>query len=156
MHIPGAGEESTASDIEDIFLDDDKYISSCSKFAYLGSIYTPSLKCSTDVKNRINKAQKLFFSLNKLVFRNGSLSLQIRKRIYVATGVNILLWGCEAWALTVEDRRALEVFHNRCCQRILNITIYDVIADNSLSNKNILRELGMSELSTYLEVRRAR
>ena len=70
--------------------------------------------------------------------------------------MNILLWGCEYWALTAEDRRKLEVFHSWCCQRMLNITIYDVMANHKLTNKKLLKELGICNMSTYLKLRRSR
>ena len=114
------------------------------------------MKISLDVQTRINKAQSLFFNLSKLLFRNIDISIDIRRRVYVATVINILLWGCEAWALKVEDRRRLEVFHMRCCRRMMNVSIFDVIANHELTNLNILRELGMLKLEAYLELRRAR
>ena len=114
------------------------------------------MKNVPDISNRISKAQHLFFSLNKLVFRNKDIDIQIRKRIYIAIVINILLWGCESWALTSEDRRKLEIFHTRCCRRILNYSIYDVMENHELSNKNILREIGILTLQSYMELRRAR
>ena len=154
--IPGAGTTPIDQDEKDIFINNDAYISFCTKFKYLGTSNTPSMKNSPDIQNRINKAQQLFFSLNKLVFRNQDISLPIRKRIYVAIVINILLWGCESWNLTSEDRRKLEVFHMRCCRRILNVSIYDVIANHELSNKNILRTIGISNMDSYIELRRSR
>ena len=142
MYVPGAGVSPSSSATNDIFIDDDNFISSCSTFKYLGSIYTPSMKNTPDIDNRIRKSQHLFFSLNKLVFRNKDIDIQIRKRVYVAIVVNILLWGCESWALTVDDRRKLEVFHTRCCRRMLNITIYDVIANHELNNQYIRTKRG--------------
>ena len=56
----------------------------------------------------------------------------------------------------METRRKLEVFHTRCCRRMMNVSIYDVIANHELSNKNILKELGMLKLEAYLELRRTR
>ena len=156
MVIPGAGRTTSNTDTEDIFINEDLFISSCDRFKYLGSIYTPSMKNALDIENCISKAQQLFSSLNKLVFRNVDIDVQIRKRIYIAIITNILLWGCESWALTSEERRKMEVFHTRCCRRMLNITIYDVMANHELTNKYILHELNMLKLESYMELRRAR
>ena len=39
---------------------------------------------------------------------------------------------------------------------MLNITIYDVIANHELSNQYILKEVGILKMNSYLELRRAR
>ena len=39
---------------------------------------------------------------------------------------------------------------------MLNITIYDVIANHELNNQYILKEVGILKMNSYLELRRAR
>ena len=46
--------------------------------------------------------------------------------IYLAILVNLLLWGCQSWALTKVLTKKLEVFHMRCLRRILKIKWDDV------------------------------
>ena len=82
-----------------------------------------------------------------MVFRSRDIDINIRRRIYVAIIINILLLGCKSWPLTVDNRRKLETFHNRCCRRILNITIYDVISDHTLTNEHVRRVTGILPLS---------
>ena len=154
--IPAPGHAPTDTDTADIDIDENRFISSCEKFQYLGSQITSNLKCNTDIENRIRKAQHLFFVLNKPIFRCRDVDMNIRRRIYVAIIINILLWGCESWPLTASNRQKLEVFHNRCCRRILNVTIYDVMADHTLKNEYVRRETGLLPLSSYLELRRTR
>ena len=50
--------------------------------------------------------------------------------------LNLLLWGCESWAMTKYFMKKLKVFHMRCLRRILGIKWSDVV-DNKISNKNI-------------------
>ena len=156
VHIPAPDHITSLEDTERIFIEEDKLISSCEEFQYLGSKITSSLECDTDIDNRIKKAQFLFYMLNKSVFRRRDLDMDTRCRVYVATIINILLWGCESWPLTKKNRQKLDVFHNRCCRRFLNISIFDVIADHSLTNKFIYTETGIKPLSTYVELRRVR
>lgn len=156
VFIPAPTHSPTPSDTADINIDDNRFISSCDKFQYLGTQITSTLKCDTDINNRIKKAQFLFFALNKPVFRSKDISIDIRRRIYVAIIINTLLWGCESWPLTVANRRKLDVFHNRCCRRIMNLTIYDVMADHSFTNAYVRKETGILPLHSYLELRRAR
>ena len=60
------------------------------------------------------------------VFRNKSLSRHVKKLLYMAIPVNLLLWGCETWALKESDRRLLQVFHTTSIRRILNINMLEV------------------------------
>ena len=78
IHVLGSGKLSTELDNADIFLDNENSISSCPKKWYLGSTYTPLLETSIDIQNRINKAQHLLFSLNKLIFWKIDINIKIR------------------------------------------------------------------------------
>ena len=60
------------------------------------------------------------------VFRNKSLSKHVEKLLYMAIPMNLLLWGCETWALKESDRRILQVFHTLSIRRILNISMMEV------------------------------
>jgi hypothetical protein len=116
-----------AEDIpEDIEIDEDRFMSFCNKFVYLGSVFVPSLCDTTDIKARIGKARGLFYSMNKALLCNQSIPIRTRCHFYQAIVVNIVLWGCESWALKAEDRTRLERFHRHCLRRICNITMWDV------------------------------
>jgi hypothetical protein len=51
--------------------------------------------------------------MNKNIFRCKDISSNLWLRTYNAIIVNLLLWGCESWALKEEDQRRIEVFHHR-------------------------------------------
>ena len=51
--------------------------------------------------------------------------------IYMAMPMNLLLWGCESWAMTKDRMKKLEVFHMRCLRRILGIKWSNVV-DNKI------------------------
>ena len=50
--------------------------------------------------------------------------------------LNLLLWGCESWALRESSMTKLQVFSHQSICRILGITITQVI-DEHISNKAI-------------------
>ena len=54
----------------------------------------------------------------------------------MAIPLNILLWGCESWAMTKDLMKKLEVFHMRCLRKVLGIKWSDVV-DNKISNKKV-------------------
>ena len=47
--------------------------------------------------------------------------------IYQSITINLLLWGCESWALMKVLISKLEVFYNRCIRNILDIKWNEVI-----------------------------
>ena len=56
--------------------------------------------------------------------------------IYCAIPLNLLLWGCESWALRATMMSKLEVFFHRSIRRILGITITQVI-DEHITNDSV-------------------
>jgi hypothetical protein len=93
--------------------------------------------------------------MNKNIFRRKDISSKLRLRFYNAIVVNLLLWGCESWALKEEDRRCIEVFHTRCLRRMLNITIYDVM-EQHISNDDVRERRRSYSMTQTMELRRAR
>jgi hypothetical protein len=74
-----------------------------SKFKYLGSYFMPELGDTADINERISQARKLFGSMMKQLLANKQIPIDIHRRLYQATVVNIALWGCESWALKEAD-----------------------------------------------------
>ena len=99
IFIPNPGYSPTKEDHADLFINQNRFISSCTKFQYLGPKIIPTLKCDTDISNRTLTSQFLHHTLNKQVFRCKDVNIDIWRRIYVAIIVNILLWGCKSWPL---------------------------------------------------------
>ena len=118
IHFPRRSQESSAADTGDIEIDDDRFMSFCTKFKYLGTYFVPNLSDMEDITERISQARRLFNSMNRQVFSNKKIRMDIRRRLYQAIVVNIALWGCESWALKEENRAKLETFHHSCLRRI--------------------------------------
>jgi hypothetical protein len=107
IHFPRPGQESSAADMEDIEIDDDRFRPFCVKFKYLGSYFVPELNDTADITERISQARKLFGSMNKQLLSNKKIPIDIRCRLYQAIVVNIVLWGSEIWALKEANRSKL-------------------------------------------------
>jgi hypothetical protein len=56
------GQTSLAADMEDIVIDDDRFMSFCTKFKYQGSYFVPDLDDTADITERISQARRLFGS----------------------------------------------------------------------------------------------
>jgi hypothetical protein len=104
MRIPRPCQQSTIDDTKDIMLEDKRFFGYCTNFKYLGTTFTPELNDSNNIQLRIDQASKAFYAMNKNIFRcKDILNSKLLLRTYNAIVVNLLLWGCESWALKAED-----------------------------------------------------
>jgi hypothetical protein len=156
IHFPRPGQESSAADMEDIEIDEDRFMSFCFKFKYLGSYFVPKLNDTADITERISQARKLFGSTKKQPLSNKQIPIDIRRRLYQATVVNIALWICESWALKEADRSKLEAFHHGCLRRMCGWTMWDV-AEKRIQNERVRRTVANSPtMDSMMEMRRCR
>lgn len=156
IHFPRPGQTSSAADMENIEIDDDRFMSFCLKFKYLGSYFVPELNDTADITERISQARKLFGSMNKQLLSNKKIPIDIRRRLYQAIVVNIALWGSESWALKEADRSKLEAFHHGCLRRMCGLTMWDV-AEHRITNEHVRRMVANSPaLDSLMETRRCR
>ena len=56
----------------------------------------------------------------------------LKRRLFVTTVESVLLYGCEAWALTVQDEKALDGVYTRMLRVALNVTWEDHIKNVDL------------------------
>ena len=121
----------------------------------MGSIFTEDLDDTNDVNRRIQQATAAFYSLNKNVLRNIDIPIKLQLRTYETIVLNLLLWGCESWALKESNREKLVVCHHRFLCRMLNISIYDV-KDQHITNNQVRGIMNKCyNLTQMLELRRA-
>ena len=93
-----------------------------SRFKYLGSIVTADLRDATDVDNRIASATSAFGALHRCVFSTKDISLVVKKAVYIAIVLSILLYGSESWCLTEVLASRLRRFHNKCVRIMCRVT----------------------------------
>ena len=89
-------------------------------FRYLGSVFESHGEIRIDVKDRVAHASHAFGALCKPVFCNGSLSRNIKRMVYHAAVLGVLLYGPETWATIRVSTQKVEAFNNRCLWLIMN------------------------------------
>jgi hypothetical protein len=139
-------------DTKDIVLDENCFFAYCTKFKYLGTTFTPELNGSNNVQLWIEQASKAFYVMNKNILRYKDISSKLWLRTYNTIIINLLLWVCESWALKAEDKRCIEEFHHQSIQRMLNITIYDVM-EHHISNGNVWERMESYSMEQRMELR---
>ena len=90
-------------------------------FTYLGSLIKNDGSSSRDITSRIAKATSAMYRLSNPLFRKHRISIQTKINMYRTLVVSVLLYGSEAWATTLTDRRRLDVFDMRCQRRLLRV-----------------------------------
>ena len=56
----------------------------------------------------------------------------LKRRLFVATVESVLLYGCEAWALTVKEEKALDGVYTRMLRAALNVSWEDHVTNVDL------------------------
>ena len=140
IFIPKYGFQSNSADF-DLICDSGGFIAFANKFCYLGTIISSDLRDRPDIDRRINQASKTFGSIRSSVFCNEKqLSPIIRRRLFMAIVMHLLLWGCETWALLSEDRNRFMVCFNKWV-RAMTGTRWSEIREKRLTNKQLRERL---------------
>jgi hypothetical protein len=128
----------------------------CTKFKYLGSYFVPDLSDMEDITERLTQGRKLFGAMRKQLLCNKHIPIDIRRRLFQATVVNIALWGCESWALKEAERSKLETFHHQCLRKLCGSTMWDV-KEKWIRNERVRRTVANSPtVESMVEMRRCR
>ena len=72
----------------------------------------------------------------KNIWDNPHIELHSKYLFFFAMPINLLLWGCECWALKESSLNDIEVFIHQSIRRILGIKMEDV-KNERISNKKI-------------------
>jgi len=114
------------------------------EFKYLGSVISANGTVTREVEERIRKAGTVFASMRRNIFASKSVDRMVKNRIYSASVLSVLLYGCETWNCTSEDMRRLERFHNSCLRcmwgisRLAHVRVVDLrklAAETSIASK---------------------
>ena len=114
------------TDLSDITLPCGGVIPVKEKAKYLGSWLNRNANHAVDIEARISKASAAFGRLKPLVFKNKGISLPAKRAVYVAIVMSILLYGSEMWVISVDSRRKLRSFHNRCLRVMCGVNMWHV------------------------------
>ena len=81
------------------------------EFKYLGTTLTDQNSIQEEIKSRLNLGNACYHSVQNLL-SSGLLSKNLKIKIYRTIILPVVLYGCEAWSLTLREERRLRVFEN--------------------------------------------
>ena len=97
-----------------------------SKFQYFGSIISTDGRCHRYIKSRISSASRAMGALRRPVFADSNLSLHVKRIVFEACVVALLLYGSECGVPVRRDVVAPSVFYNTSIRGIMGISQRDV------------------------------
>ena len=92
------------------------------EFRYLGSIIASNSRSAGDVNSRIASASKACGALQRPVFSNGQLPVFVKRCVFHASVISLLLYNWECWVPLRGDLQRLSTFHMRCVRSILGVS----------------------------------
>lgn len=132
---PNLQKQENADTATTTFPVNDGHLKMSENFTYLGVNTSPDLKDNNEIKKRIQKATSQLGALKNL-FREKSISIAIKHKVFMAIPISTLLWGCESWTLNEHNKRLLRSFQHKSIRSILNINIYEV-QDYKITNDSL-------------------
>ena len=86
-------------------------------FKYLGTTLTNKNSIAEEIKSRLRSGNACYHSVQNLL-SSRLLSKNLKTKIYRTIILPVVLYGCEAWSLTLREERKLRVFENMVLGRI--------------------------------------
>ena len=87
------------------------------EFKYLGTTLTNQNFIHEDIKSRLRSGNACYHSVQNLL-SSRLLSKNLKIKIYRTIILNVVLYGCETWSLTLREERNLRLFENVVLRRI--------------------------------------
>ena len=90
-------------------------------FVYLGSTLSRNGSLDAEISSRVAKASTAFGKLEKRVWSDRGITTNTKLSVYEACVLTVLLYGSKTWTTYRQHVNLLEMFHQNCIRRILNI-----------------------------------
>ena len=119
----------------------------------------PYLSDDVDCDIRIQQAAGAFGALKSALFQQRRVCPLAKRMAYQALVINLLLYGCESWALSAYMDRRLAAFHRRCVRVMTGYTldmgrVVHEVTGRRTSHAALYRKLGLPNMRTLLTCRR--
>jgi len=83
----------------------------------LGTTLTNKNSIAEEIKSRLRSENACYHSVQKLL-SSRLLSKNLKIKIYRTINLPVVLYGCEAWSLTLREERKRRLFENMVLRRI--------------------------------------
>jgi len=108
--------EQNAGQIQSVKIDNSTF-ERMEEFKYLGKTLTNQNSIAEEIKSRLRSGNVCYHSVQNLLFSR-LLSKNLKIEIYRTIILPVVLYGCEAWSLTLREERKLRLSENMVLRRI--------------------------------------
>ena len=115
------------------------------QITYLGSTISNDGTLDREITNRVQKASQAFGRLRIKILQHKNISLSTKLKVYNATVLPSLLYGCESWTLYRRHLRKLKQFHTRSLRSNMQIRWQDRV-----SNQEVLERASTISMETMV------
>lgn len=118
------------------------------QFNYLGVIIDETGKQDIDLNERINKVNKLYYTMNKTFINKREVTKKTKMNVYKTIFRPILTYGSETWTLSNRMKKKLEATEMKYLRRVKGSTLMDKVR-----NTQIREELEIKPVTEFVEKR---
>ncbi|CAG9835438.1 unnamed protein product [Diabrotica balteata] len=115
---------------------DNERIKHVDSYIYLGTTVNSNWDQAKEIRIRVEKARASFTSM-KQIFTSNNLTLPLKIRVLKCYVFPVLLYGMEAWTMTVTLTKKVEAFEMWSYRHILRISWTEHV-----TNEEVLRRIG--------------
>jgi hypothetical protein len=87
------------------------------KLKYVGMILTNQNDIHDEIEGKLNSGNAYYYSVQNLL-SSPLISKNLKIKIYKTVILQLALYGCETWSLTLREEHRLRVFEKRVLRRI--------------------------------------
>lgn len=106
-------------------------------FCYLGANIEQTI---TDIKIRIQKGWAVFWNLKK-IWKDPSIRIETKIRVFKALCMSVLLYNCETWILNQNTKSLLNAFGTKALRYILRIKYLDCTPNDELYKRSQMKSV---------------
>ena len=125
------------------------------EFKYLITTLTNQNSIAEEIKSRLWSGNACYHSVQNLS-SSRLLSKNLKIKIYRIIILPVVLYGCEAWSLTLREERKLRVFENMVLRRIFGPRRDEVTEWRRLHNKELNDLYSSPNIVRVIKLRRMR
>jgi hypothetical protein len=127
-----------------------------SQFKYLGTTVTNQNLIQEEIERRFNSGNACYHSVQNLLSSH-LLSKNLKIGIYKTIILPVVLYGCEAWSLTLKEEHRLRVFENRVLRKIFGLKRDEVTGEcRKLHNEKLSDLYSLPSIIRIIKSRRMR
>lgn len=122
-------------------------------FEYLGNIITGNGSADTDINNKLKKATRIYYSINRTILGKKEIDKRTKLRVYNAITLPTITYGCESWTLQRKHESPINAIEMKYLRKIAEVTKFDRIRSEdirtSLEQEPITKKIENRQLSWF-------